>query len=175
MKKILMIILLISFILIGCNNNDDNEGDNIQETIALIKAETLETFSNIDYSNFTITSVKNLLYSNGADDYEYELSYDANDGFMVNIIEISKQFSNEKYIVGYPISIIPGGLLPEVVVNLEYLDESITLLLYKGNTDGFKYSTVIFIYEKADEALSIGYENVFPNEIENIFNLLNES
>ena len=93
MKKILMIILLISFILIGCNNNDDNEGDNIQETIALIKAETLETFSNIDYSNFTITSVKNLLYSNGADDYEYELSYDANDGFMVNIIEISKQFS----------------------------------------------------------------------------------
>ena len=48
MKKILMIILLISFILIGCNNNDDNEGDNIQETIALIKAETLETFSNID-------------------------------------------------------------------------------------------------------------------------------
>ena len=176
MKKILYVLfILMPFILTGCNNTYESENDDYQETINLIKVETLETFINIDFSEFTITSVNNLLYDNGESDYEYQFLDNVDVDFMVNIIEITNQFSNEKYMIGYPLSLIPGGGHPEVVINLEYLNQSVRLLLYRGYPDSNKYSSVIIFYDNGEEEISIQYSNVFPNEFENIYNLLNES
>ena len=175
MKKVCALLILMSFILTGCNNTDESESDDYQETINFIKVETLETFINIDFSDFTITSVKNLLYDNGEADYEYQILDNVDVDFMVNIIEITNQFSIEKYMIGYPLSLIPGGGHPEVVINLEYLNESVRLLLYRGYPDSNKYSSVIIFYDNGEEEISIKYSNVFPKEFENIYNLLNES
>ena len=94
---------------------------------------------------------------------------------MIEIVAGDLLFSNEKYMIGYPLSLIPVGGHPEVVINLEYLNESVRLLLYRGYPDSNKYSSVIIFYDNGEEEISIQYSNVFPNEFENIYNLLNES
>ena len=168
MKKVSLLILLITFVLTGCENNDLEDHSN------LLKTETLETFVEIDFSNYTVTSVENLMYFNNDEDFEYEFVNNVNDALTTNIIEISTQFNNFDFSYGGLLSIVVGEK-PELVIHLEYGEELINVIFYRGYHSGDVYRSVLFVYDSGEIISSIGYYNAFPTEIENIHSLINES
>lgn len=175
MKRVFMLILLISFILVGCNNNDNginyNNDENIGiQSLSTIKPETLEFFSDIDFSNYSITSVKKLLYDNGDADYEYGLLTNIENGLMINIIEISKKFSDYNFSAGGT-SVLSGR--SELSIHLEDGEESIHINIFGGSIQGEFYA-ITFSYRNVDDEYYITYCYAFPTEIENIYNLIIE-
>lgn len=168
MKRIFIIVLLISFILTSCKNNDSD--DSVTDW-SLFEKETLEVFDDIDFSSYTITSIEKLLYYNGEADYEYESLTSIDDGFMINIIEMSNQFSDHKFSVGS--MGIPIGGAPILSLYLEKGEESIHVQILGGYLQG-EYSAVIFSYRNSEEEYFISYCYAYSTEIENLYNLANK-
>lgn len=139
--------------------------------VYLMKATTLEAFNNIDFSNFTITSVEKLEYLYYGE-YESELMNNIDNGFASNIIEISNQFL--EYDFTYGSQEIIAGEQPELIIRLEYGDESIIVIFNSGDYHNDVYRSVMFIYDNSEWTYRMLFRSAFPTEIQNIYNLANE-
>lgn len=138
----------------------------------IMKATTLEAFTNIDFSTFIITSVKKLDYL-GYSEYESEFMTNIDNGFTINIIEISSQFL--EYDFTYGSQEIISGEQPELIIRLEYGDEAITIIFNSGENPNDVYRSVMFIYDNSEWTYRMLFRSAFPTEIENIYNLVNGS
>lgn len=164
MKKLYILILLLSIPLTGCKNNDV-ENDDLMSSYALFEKETLGVFVDIDFSNYTITGIEKLLYDNGEADYEYESLTSIDDGFLENIIEISNLFADYSFSVGS--NGVPVGGRPKLLIRLEDGERYINISIEGKN------SSVTFYYINGNEKYYISYYSAFTTQIESIFNLVN--
>lgn len=166
MKKVFLIAAM-TLILFGCSSNDNE--DNISDRL---REETIEVFDGIDISAYDLVSVEKLGYYNDDEDFEYISITDSYELFQTNIDDMSEKFDDHDFSYGGLLTIVLGEA-PSLTMRFENGTQSIEVIFYRGYSEGDIFRSVLFLFADGEDIYSMGFNDAFDLEMNNIYNLVN--